>query len=57
MLLNTKFSSEEDFKKFSGFIIGMLKWVYTVHDVQIVIFRRGTDLKKVLIDKKVYAYP
>ncbi|XP_023327094.1 uncharacterized protein LOC111700428 [Eurytemora carolleeae] len=25
MLLNTKFSSEEDFKKFSGFIIGMLK--------------------------------
>jgi len=24
MLLNTKFSSEEDFKKFSGFVIGML---------------------------------
>ena len=25
MLLNTKFSSEEDFKKFSGFVIGLLK--------------------------------
>merc|ERR1719464_1888835 len=24
MLLNTKFSSEEDFKKFSGFVIGLL---------------------------------
>ena len=26
MLLNTKFSSEEDFKKFSGFVIGLLKY-------------------------------
>ena len=25
MLLNTKFSSEENFKKFSGFVIGLLK--------------------------------
>ena len=27
MLLNTRFSSEEDFKKFSGFVIGLLKYV------------------------------
>ena len=27
MLLNTKFSSEENFKKFSGFVIGLLKYV------------------------------
>lgn len=31
MLLNTKFSSEENFKKFSGFVIGLLKYVISFH--------------------------
>ena len=31
MLLNTKFSSEENFKKFSGFVIGLLKYVIRFH--------------------------
>ena len=36
MLLNTRFSSEEDFKKFSGFVIGLLKYVLDV-ELQILI--------------------
>ena len=37
MLLNTRFSSEEDFKKFSGFVIGLLKYVLLFSDLELQI--------------------
>ena len=39
MLLNTRFSSEEDFKKFSGFVIGLLKYdlLFSHLELQILI--------------------
>ena len=36
MLLNTKFSSEENFKKFSGFVIGLLKYVFRSHSMNLL---------------------
>ena len=36
MLLNTKFSSEENFKKFSGFVIGLLKYVFRFHSINLL---------------------
>ena len=37
MLLNTRFSSEEDFKKFSGFVIGLLKYVLLFSHLELQI--------------------